>query len=122
MRKITLICCLLLAACGTETDAEINNEAPVIVISSNHIIATPSITASPNQTIILVNYDDVPHTVTSQSSPDAFDETGIFDSVIPSQGKTVLTIPNANSGDVFNFYCRFHLENEIPANGEIIIQ
>lgn len=94
---------------------------PVIVIEAGEVLTTSTISANSEATITIINNDDSPHTITSESSLDAFDNTGDFDILVPASGNVLLTLPEAVTGDEFFFYCRFHTEVMSPASGVIII-
>jgi len=110
-----------LISCGEE-EASDTEDGEVIVIGAGNTFATPDITAPAGATITILNRDDNPHTVTSQTAEDAFDNTGVFDAMVPSDGTQILTLPAAASGTVFFFYDRFYEDVMSPANGSITIE
>ena len=107
---------------GDDEEEEEAEEGTVLTISSGNIFATPDITAPSGSTITIVNDDSSSHTVTSQSAESAFDDTGDFDVTVASEGTALLTLPEAASGTVFFYYCRFHLDSMSPSSGTITIE
>lgn len=115
------ICVLFLSACA-ETDITVTTGGPVIILGEGKILATPAITAASGATVSILNKDSSPHTVTSQSAAGAFDDTGVFDVILPAGGADVFTLPSDPSGTVIHFYSRFDLEALAPADGTITIE
>ncbi|MBI4411439.1 MAG: hypothetical protein HY541_03025 [Deltaproteobacteria bacterium] len=110
-------------SCGEEEEAvDTTGEGPSLVIASGSVFATPDISAASGATVTIINNDDSPHTVTSESAESAFDETGDFDVTVSSEGTALLTLPEAPSGTVFFYYCRFHLDSMNPSSGTITIE
>ncbi|MBX7149801.1 hypothetical protein K1X76_12075 [bacterium] len=124
MKKFfSIILLLICLSCSKEEEAALPLEGPVIVIAEGFIFATPDITAQPGDTIIVDNEDNNPHTITSESAPGAFDDTGTFDVLVPSDGTNTFTIPDtAVAGDVFYFYCRFFEGSMTPVDGTITVE
>ncbi len=123
IKNYTLFLLILFCFCISCGDNLTSNDAggPVIVIEAGEILATSTINADSESTITIINHDDAPHTITSASALDAFDNSGDFDVLVPASGNALLTLPEAVSGDEFFFYCRFHTEAMSPASGVIII-
>ncbi|MBI2340717.1 MAG: hypothetical protein HYU99_10215 [Deltaproteobacteria bacterium] len=113
-------------SCGSTSDSEESEEddeeGVTLTISAGHVFATPALTAPSGSTITVINNDDTPHTVTSQSAEDAFDDTGDFDVTVSSGGTALLTLPEAASGTVFFYYCAFHVDGMSPSSGTIAIE
>lgn len=109
-------------ACGQETDPDTTGDGLVIIIASGNIFATPDLTAPSGSTVVILNRDDSPHSITSQSAEDTFDNTGTFDVLVASDGTNLLTLPEATSGTVFFFYDRFYEDSMSPASGTITIE
>lgn len=124
MKKVHFfwICFLSLVACGqAETFSETNT--PFILLSEGEILTTSEITVASDQSIIIINHDTTPHTITSETAIGAFDNSGDFDVLVPASGTALLTLPeDAVSGDEFFFYCRFHEDVMTPSDGRIIIE
>lgn len=82
-----------------------------------------NLTARPGEVIRVVNEDDSSHTLTSQSAPDAFDDSGEFDSgTINGHSEALVSLPtDAAPGEKFYFYCDIHLDGMRTANGTITI-
>ena len=92
------------------------------MITSGEVLAPPEITAPAGSTLTIRNNDEVMHTVTSESAEGAFDDTGDFDVLASAGGIQVLTVPEAESGTIFYYYCRLHKSAMTPADGKIIIE
>jgi hypothetical protein len=116
------LCIICLPACGVEEDEVVGDNLPSIIITSGGTLATTAINAESESTVIIINNDSEPHTITSQSADGAFDNTGDFDVIVPAGGKALLTLPAAAAGTVYSFYCRFHTNAQIPANGSITVE
>lgn len=120
---LILIFLIPLPSCGGEEETDTSDEdGPVIVIGSGNIFATPDIEAPSEGVITIINNDDSPHSITSQSAEDAFDDTGDFDVAVPSESVQILTLPMAAPGDVFFYYDKFFEDGMNPANGMITIE
>lgn len=119
-------CFLLLCSfvyCGDESSTTDSEGAPVIIIASGGTLATSSLTALAGESLSILNNDNSPHTITSQTASDAFDDSGTFDVEIPSDGVGILTLPaDAASGTVFYFYCRYFETALSPSSGTITIE
>lgn len=104
------------AVAAPESDAFV-----LIDISGNFFDA--DVTMPADGTLFILNHDDSAHTVTSQSAPGAFDNTGDFDVIVPSDFSQVVQLPdNAAPGQVYHFYCRFHLDAYADPNGSITVE
>lgn len=111
----------LLISCGEDTTEEPTDEVDIL-ITSGEVFATPEILVSSGATLTIRNSDEVIHTVTSESAEGAFDNTGDFDVLISAGGIQVLTLPAAESGTIFYYYCRLHEGAMTPADGRIVIE
>ena len=116
-----LLILVLLAACGSSSESA--DERTTITLSDMSFNPT-ELSALPGETIVVVNDDDVSHTVTSESSPNAFDNSGDFDTGSIPPGETVsFEIPvDASLGDIFYFYCDIHEGIMDTPNGQITVQ
>ncbi|MDO8519661.1 MAG: hypothetical protein Q7T11_05820 [Deltaproteobacteria bacterium] len=103
-----------------ETDDPVS--ANTIIIGEGNSFITSEVTASSGEVLAVINHDDTPHSITSESAVGAFDDTGDFDVLVPSEGTQVLELPEAVSGTVYFFYCRLHDEIMTPADGTITIE
>lgn len=118
-----LLICILPLACGEEaTEEDTGTESPSLVIGAGNTFATTEVTAASGATITIINNDSDPHTITSESAEGAFDDTEDFDTVVGSDSKGLLTIPDLPSGTILFFYCRFHEGSMSPADGTIVIE
>lgn len=118
-----LILAVAITACSkAEPEPETVSGDSTLLIESPFTFVNPEMTSASGAQITIVNQDDVPHTVTSQSAPGAFDDTGDFDAIVGSEGVQIFVLPEAPSGTEFYFYCRFHQETMIPDSGTITIQ
>lgn len=109
-------------ACGG-IEKPVASVGPSLIISANGLLTTDNITVAEGEVITIINRDSSPHTVTSQSTLDAFDETGDFDVLVAAYSRAVLELPdNSTAGTSFFFYCRLYLETLIPASGIIVVE
>ena len=116
-----LLLFLFFSACAAdETDEPAS--ANMILIEEGHTFVTSEITAASGEVLAVINNDDTPHSITSESAPGAFDDTGDFDVLVPSEGSQVLAVPEAPVGTIFYFYCRLHGDTMTPADGMITIE
>ncbi|MBI4411601.1 MAG: cupredoxin domain-containing protein [Deltaproteobacteria bacterium] len=120
-RFFILLVLILFVSCGSSSESA--DERTTITLSDMSFDPT-ELSALPGETIDVVNDDDVSHTVTSSSGPNAFDNSGDFDTGSISPGETVsLEIPaDASLGDVFYFYCDIHEGIMDTPNGQITVQ
>ena len=106
--------------------------APVLPTSgffitiSNLTYSPSSLHAPPGATVTVVNLDSTPHSVTSESTANAFTPGSVsgiaFDTGAFTGGSVGFTLPaNAPNGTVIPFYCTVHLSMMSPANGSITI-
>ena len=109
------------AACGTTT-SEDDPDNPVLIISTGMTFTTSALTATSGATVTIINNDSQIHTITSESAPDAFDDTGDFDATVPALSSGLFTLPSASAGEVFYFYCDIHEGMMLPSTGTITIQ
>jgi plastocyanin len=86
--------------------------------------ANPDMVVQAGATITVQNQDTLPHTVTSEAAPNAFQPSGAFDTgVIAGGGSATFTIPaSAVSGTVLYYYCAIHTALMSPPNGMITVQ
>lgn len=114
---------LALASCGSPQEEPVPSiSTPTLVIGPSSTFATTELTVRSGSTLLISNMADTPHTITSQSAPDAYDQTGDFDVLVPSNSHAYLSVPTAASGTVFYFYCDFYLENMTPSFGTMTIE
>jgi plastocyanin len=101
-----------------------NVQAAVITIASGMLFATPNLVVPAGTAITVHNQDSVPHTVTSETAPNAFQPSGAFDTgVIRGGGSATITLPvDALAGTVFYYYCSIHTSLMAPPNGTITIR
>jgi hypothetical protein len=105
----------------TEDPTHAEADATIIITSTLNLIPSEIFVPSGGR-ISIINEDSNPHTITSQSAADAFDNSGTFDVLVPSGGVANLTIPESPSGTVYHFYCRFYLGALSPSGGSITIE
>jgi len=110
--------------CGDESSVtDSGSDTKVIIITSGGTLATSNLTAGAGETLSILNHDYSPHTITSQTTTDAFDDSGTFDVEVPSDGVGILTIPaDAVVGTIYYFYCRYFEEALSPPTGTITIE
>ncbi len=109
-----------LVGCGSSNGLE---EDLTITISAMSFSPT-ALNALAGDTITVINDDTTTHTVTSESSPSLFDNSGTFDTgnISPS-GTTTFRIPDsATLGTIYYFYCNQHKSLMSTPNGTITIQ
>ncbi len=106
---------------GSGSDAV---EGATLMIASGMRFATASLTVPAGTAIAVRNEDSLPHTVTSESAPNAFAPSGVFDTgTIAAGGTATITIPaSAASGTVYYYYCSIHKSGMVPAHGMIMVQ
>ena len=112
---------LFLAGCGSSGS---NNSTDKQTISIEDMTFIPStIEAAPGETIIVINNDDVDHTLTSESDLNMFDDSGEFDTGTMSTGEIMtIEIPSdAEEGDTLFFYCKAHEDGMTTPNGRMTI-
>ncbi len=119
-------CGLFLAACGSTPSAANSGNTFLIVISSLSYIRQ-DLTVPPGATIVVLNEDPMPHSVTSEASADAFTPGAVagvsFDASVPSNSQTSFEIPStAPVGTVVPFYCSVHKNAMHTPNGSITIR
>lgn len=104
--------------------ADAGVQAVMLTIGSGMRFTTPALVVPAGTTIMVENQDSVPHTVTSETAPDAFNASGAFDTGIITRGGTAtITIPaNTPSGTVYYYYCSIHTAVMSPPNGTITVQ
>src|SRR5690606_38721189 len=99
------------AACAAIPEEPVDADGTLLIDASGSFV-NADIDAAAGDTLIILNHSDSLHTVTSQSAPGAFDDTGDFDVIVTAGSSNTLTVPaGAASGDVLYFYCRFHLDS-----------
>ena len=108
--------------CG-DAESENVDDGQTIIIDTMTFIPD-ELTASAGEVITVINDDDETHTITSESSEDAFDDSGDFDSGILTSGNvSSIVIPeDAVAGDTFFFYCDIHEDAMTTPNGIITIE
>lgn len=98
--------------------------APLQTITIDDFTFTPKdLYARAGEKIRVLNHDDSAHTVTSESAPDAFDDTGAFDSdTVNGRAEDTITIPEgATVGEKYYFYCDIHQADMKTPNGTITV-
>ena len=118
---------LVLAACGASSGPESSGNTFIIRISDLRYLPE-ELTVPPGATIVVFNDDDMPHSVTSEASADAFTpgsvagvsfDTGVFSGPGVS---TSFQIPStAPDGTVVPFYCAVHKGAMTTPSGSITI-
>jgi plastocyanin len=123
---------LALAAAGCGGSSSSSSPAPApspqagFVITISGLAFSPlNLHVPPGATVTVVNQDGMPHSVTSETAPNAFTpgaasgvrfDTGAF------TGTRTFTIPaNAPSGAAIPYYCIPHLATMVTPNGTITI-
>ncbi len=119
-------CGLFLAACGSPSSTANSGNTFLIFISSLSYIPQ-NLTVPPGATIVVLNEDPMPHSVTSEASADAFTPGAVagvsFDASVPSNAQTSFEIPStAPVGTVVPFYCSVHRNAMNTPNGSITIR
>ena len=122
MKKILFIVFAFFSVSCASDEQVLDLGDPNVIVINEMTFVTPDITAPSGATITILNNDDAPHTITSESAEDAFDNDGTFDVPVISNGDGLLTLPEASSGTVFYFYCRFHTSLMTPSTGTITIE
>lgn len=122
MKKIFILTlAFLFGSCASE-EVVVSDGDPNVIVIGEMVFVTPDIVAPSGATIVILNNDNTPHSVTSESAEDAFDDDGTFDVSVGSDGDGLLTLPEAPSGTVFYFYCKFHTSLMSPSTGTITIE
>ncbi len=97
-------------------------QTPVLIITDVPSFATTDITVTLGDFITAINHDGSPHSLVSQSSLGAFDDTGDFDLLVASESSGILTLPDtAASGDVYYFYDGL-FEEAMSSGGSITVE
>lgn len=122
MLRVLIFLIALNISCGEEATTETDSSDATLIISEGSIFTTPELTSPSGGTILIVNNDQAPHTITSQSAEDTFDNTGDFEVAVASEGNAILTLPEAESGTIFYYYCALHFDDMSPSTGTITIE
>jgi plastocyanin len=118
-----LVAALSLTSCGEiETDPATNGVQSIVI--QNGSFSPISLPAAAGETVFFYNADIDPHRVLSQSDNDAFDDTGVFDtSVITEGGFGAVTVPEtARSGDEIPYYDAYFRETMTTPNGVVVVK
>lgn len=116
------VCLLSFFSCG-EGEAEDEGESDaLIVIEEGDVFATTEITAPSEGIVTILNRDDTAHTITATAEEGSFAASGDFDVTVAADSSAILTLPEAPSGTVFIFYCRFHEDSMSPDEGTITVE
>jgi plastocyanin len=119
-------CGLFLAACGSTPSAANGGNTFLIIISSLSYIPQ-NLTVPPGATIVVLNEDPIPHSVTSEAAAGAFTPGPVagvsFDTSVPSNAQTTFEIPStAPDGTVIPFFCTVHKGVMATPNGSITVR
>ena len=119
-------CGLFLAACGSPPSTPGSGNTFLIFISSLSYIPQ-DLTVPPGATIVVLNEDPLPHSVTSEASAGAFTPGPVagvsFDTSVPSNAQTTFEIPStAPDGTVISFFCTVHKGVMATPNGSITVR
>src|SRR5512138_1052517 len=122
------IAAVALAACGGSSSSSTSSRptSPGFYIQINGMAFSPlNLHAPAGATVTVLNDDSVPHSVTSESAPNAFTpgavagisfETGRF------TGNRSFTLPaDAKEGTAIPYYCSVHTSTMATPNGTITI-
>jgi len=112
-----------ISSCGSTPTADpiTTNSETISIIGFTFLPDT--ISADPGQTIFFYNRDAIVYQILSQSAPDQFDDTGLFESLIIETNQVQeITIPStATSGSTLFFYDNFLQDTMATPNGTINI-
>ncbi len=116
----------VLASCGGSSSGggSANNGAPGFYITIQGSMFSPlELSVPPGGTVTVINRDAMPHSVTSESTANAFTPGAVngvqFDSGSHT-GQFSFTIPaNAPNGTVIPYYCTVHRGAMVTPNGTI---
>lgn len=111
-------------AVGDSAAGENNAQAAVLTIASGMRFPTANLVVPGGTTVTVENHDSLPHTVTSETAPNDFRPSGVFDTgIVAAGGSATIVIPgNALAGTVYYYYCSIHTSAMVPPNGMITVQ
>lgn len=111
---------LLVIHCGSGPATTLTTSTQTVTII-NYSFVPDTLTVRAGNTLFFLNQDNIPHRILSQSAPDRFDDTGVFDSLVIEAGETrLITIPAGTpSGTTLFFYDDVLKANMITPNGSI---
>jgi plastocyanin len=117
--------CALLAACGADSttpDPDSSGSPSVIIQSGSFIPETLSVSAG--DTVFFLNYDSSPQLILSESSDNAFDDTGVLTSspILTNSVGTVTVPDDAVAGDVILYYNSYLQSAMATPNGRLEVE
>lgn len=117
-----LVALLFLAGCGGGEDLLIDDGLTIII--EEYSFSPITMTAPAGSSVFFYNRDDMPHHILSESSHDAFDDTGLLDSLlIPVGGVAPVIIPTAATpGTEIYFYDNVLQDAMVTPNGIIVVE
>lgn len=116
---------LFFTSCSDDAneDLGISSDLQVIVIDA-FTFFPDQITAEPGETIVFLNQSPAIHQIASQSTENAFDDTGDFltDSFFENDVASIIIPEDANTGDEFYFYSTYYEDDMATPNGVIVVE
>ncbi len=111
-------------ACASDVTPASSQPNPYLIEISNFTDAPPQLSVPPGATVVVLNLDGVPHTVTSSSAPGTY-AFGAVDGVAfdtgPFTQDGAFSIPsNAPVGTVIPYFCELHGQASAEA-GTIVV-
>lgn len=124
-RKIIFIFIALsfLTACGDSTLGEDLEDSPAVVILEGTFLPE-SLSVSPGDVVYFFNEDSTAHRILSESTSDAFDDTGDFDSgdILPDDVSFIEIPEDVAVGTTFTFYCSYLEDAMATPNGILVVE
>lgn len=108
--------------CGEGEDILIDDSATIFIVG--YAFSPTTISAPAGSSVFFYNQDDVPHHILSESTNDAFDDSGLLDSqpILPGEIASVI-IPSASaSGAEIHFYDDLLQDEMVTPNGIIVVE
>jgi plastocyanin len=120
---VILLALFSLTACGDATLEEDLADSPTVVIIES-TFQPESLSVSPGDVVYFFNEDSSAHRILSESTSNAFDDTGDFDSGdIQPNDVSLIEIPEeASVGTTFYFYCSYREDTMATPNGTLVVE
>jgi plastocyanin len=121
---LAVAACAFVAACGSSTPS--TSPSGFTITISSFSFSPLNLNAPPGATVTVVNDDNTPHSVTSETAPETFTPgavRGVSFDTGPFTGQASFTLPSsAPNGTVIPYYCSVHKSAMTTRTGTITIQ
>lgn len=120
---IEFVLILFLSSCFLACNNNENtlSNTATLVFEDGLILGTPSLTLLKDQNLTIINNDDIPHTVTSQTLADSFVSDDQLDVEVPSHSTLVVASEDLPPTS-FSFFCQYSKSALTPSSGTITIK